>query len=415
METEDQGMNIDEIHTNLITSKWQWLMGYMHPEVFSPGRVPQDISYPTHTFNSKFNDVVNVWKSSSDVGGTVIQHPEHAGKFWIYFAPVNDLLSMTTNPSLDNLHNNLTLNTTYYATSNGPLRLTDFESLYPIDIGEENLGRKSSGPFQGYKKLRVNSAAIVITPTGPLKSNSGVIKVGYTFKRADVDFSKINFQNFDNYFQTSKIYPVKNDTNIICRYRPLKNLLDDFAPYEPCEEFPFFVVYGEGISPEVTFNIKVVRHFEGVVLSQYSQLFYENWQMKPMEFYIQKLAAAAIKDPGIITMENIPQFKDNVTNTISKVSHIFAGVFDKVYSDNPSLFEDNAKLNQEGMYYVTKKIVETAMPDSLKQVAKDMLPFYDPSKTVQDNIRSLSSRYGTDLTLAPSLGNLLNNSIMNYN
>lgn len=409
METEDQLLDMEDVHDSLVIGKWQWLMGYMHPEVFSPGRVPQSVSYPTHTFNSKFTDVVNVWKSSSDIGGTVIQHPERTGKFWIYFAPVNDLLEMTTNPLLDNMHNGITINTSYYASSNGPLKQTDFASLYPVDIGADNLGRKSSGPFQGYKKLRVNSAAMVITPTGPIKSNSGIVKVGFTFKRADVDFTKINFDNFDNYFQSSKIYQVKEQQNIICRYRPMKTLMDEFGPYEPVEEFPFFVVYGEGISPEVTFSVKVIRHFEGIVLSQYSQLFYDNWEVKPIDFYIQKLASSIIRDPEIITMENMTQFKDNLTNTINKISHIFGGVFDKVYKENPSLFEDDAKLNQEGMHHIAKKIVENIVPDHLKDATRKVLAYYDPNKPVKENLENLAKQYGSDLIVSATQNGILNN------
>ena len=397
METEDDVLNMEEVHNNFIIGKWQWLMGYLHPEVFSPGRLPQTTAYPTHTFTSKFNDVVNVWKSRGTYGTTEVEHPELQGKFWLYFSPVADLLSLTNKLS-EGKTPAITLDTTYYATSNGPRRRTDSKALYAIDIGPQNLNRKFAGSFTGYKKLRVNSASLVITPSGPLKSQSGIIKVGYSFRRCDSHFKQIDFDRFENYFQSCKIYQLKNDHQIICRFRPTKDLLDDFAPYHPLIDIPYFVVYGEGISPEVTFNVSVIRHFEGVAMQQYSQLFYSTWEMDQIELYIQKLAAASVKDPDIISSETRDSQPENLQKTIEKIATIFDGIWQKVY--NHEILASNHKLLQEGMYHLTRKVTDSILPPHLKAAADKILPYYNTKLGLKENIKNLAGKYGDDVLQA---------------
>lgn len=392
----------------------QWVYGQLFPEIVSPGQMPLDFKYKTHTFSSRFSDTVNVWNSASydPTTNAIVQHAERKGKLWVYFAPTNDLLSLSSvlGVDLDILNNN----SIFYSSSNGPLPYSAFTVFDHREI-TLNASSKKNISLAGYKKLRVTSAAICIKQIGPEKERSGILKIGMSYKGAIENVPAINFDKFQNYFNISEIIPLADSNEIICRYRLPQHLLETYAPFDPTTNVPYFFIYGEGISSKMSFEIEVIRHFEGMILPEYSNFHNPIAQPKQTPFEIQNEVIRIIeKERNIIqNMEtndtgNTPGFEEEkmqhyrehvhspleplktdtnlsaYENVMSKVGQKITEVGDK--------FNLKAKesLGKQGKKVIIK-VISKAVPDNakLRGIVETVNRVYDMNATFTDNVANV--------------------------
>jgi len=257
----------------------QWTYGQLFPELVSPGPMPKSLKHKTHTFSSRFNDTVSVWGASSldPESNTFLNIPERKGKMWVYFSPINDLLNLSLSTPIGVKQEDMLKKAVFYASSNGPMPSNTFTKLNHREIIMNGTAKRNLS-ITGYKKLRVTSAALVIKQIGPLKERSGILKVGMNYKGAIENVPDIVYDKFENYFSLSKIFHLNDTNEVICRFRLPPQLMEVYAPFEPIQSVPYFFIYGEGISTKISFEVDVVRHFEGMILPEYSSFHASNDQ-----------------------------------------------------------------------------------------------------------------------------------------
>lgn len=392
----------------------QWAYGQLFPEVMSPGPSPHDLKFKTHVFSSTFTDTVNTWSETSfdPAQNAFVQHPERRGKMWIYFSPVNDLLSLSSPLSSGVSQDILNDNSIFYSSSNGPLPYSAFTIFDHREITLNSSSKKNIS-LTGYKKLRVTSGAIIIRQLGPVKDRSGVLKIGFSFKGAIETVPSINFDKFQDYFNISEIIPLNTSSEIICRYRLPTHMINMFAPFEPTLNLPYFFIYGEGISPTMSFDIEVVRHFEGIVMSEYSNFHNPGHQPKQFPFDIQnKIVRNVERKENII--QNISVDKNKSTRTHppllsrrqetaplseNRDPSIYESAFKEIGDAARAVVSDVVAQGKEKAKEAMRKIfinqMKELVPQSLKNKTKLLTDIakkvYDPSKTVYDNAYSYFS------------------------
>lgn len=397
----------------------QWAYGQLFPEIVSPGPMPLDFKYKTHTFSSKFSDTVNVWNSFSYDPETnaIVENSDRKGKLWVYFAPTNDLLSLSTafaDADLDVINDNAI----FYSSSNGPLPDSSFNIFNHREI-TMNASSKRNISLAGYKKLRVTSAAICIKQVGPEKERSGILKIGMSYKGAIENIPAINFDKFQNYFNISEIIPLTESAEIICRYRLPRHLLEKYAPFDPATNVPYFFIYGEGISTKMSLEIEVIRHFEGIILPEYSNFHHSITQPKQTPFEIQNEVIRTIeKERNIIQnieKPNIAQINARPDNEKTRNDREF------VHSPLEHLKNNMANSNYENvMSKVGEKITEVG--DKFNMKAKESLEKQGKkaiiraiSKAMPDNskfrgiVDTVNTLYDRDVSFADNVTNILGN------
>lgn len=342
----------------------QWTYGQLFPEVISPGSQPIEHGYKTHTFTSNFSDTVNPWGDASyDLEtNALINHPQRKGKLWVYFAPTNDLLSLSAGEYSSITNDLVNKFSIFYSSSNGPIPLSDFKNFDHYELTSNGSSKKNIS-LLGYKKLRVTSAAICIKQIGPLKDRSGILKIGMSYKGAIENMADINYDHFENYFMTSKIIQLNNNSEIICRYRLPKHMIDTYAPFDPITSIPYFFIYGEGISTNMSLDINITRHFEGIVLPEYSQFHSGSNQPIQTPFNIQNTVVNSIvNDDNTINPINDHPVKNDTappnkpTNgTINAMSRGKAG--DPLQKMNK---QDNVTAYSKAFNYIGRAVSYTA-------------------------------------------------------
>lgn len=403
---------IEELQDVLLAS--QWTYGQLFPEKWSPGQMPTNIGYKTHTFTSRFSDNVHVWSSTSydESSNSIIQDPGLKGRLWVYFAPLNDLLGLSPPINVEaEVINNSSI---FYSSSNGPLPYN--ENKKNLNYREITLNDSSKRNISliGYKKLRVTSAAISIKQVGPVKERSGILKIGMSYKGAIENIPSIEYEKFDNYFALSKIVHLKESEEVICRYRVPQHLIETYAPFDPTTNLPYFFIYGEGISTNMSLEVEIVRHFEGIILSEYSDFHHQHQQPRQLNFEIQNRIVRNIEDDKN-TIQNI-QLIDDPTNSRPLI----------LPTSNPRFTIENQQENSiiskipEGYLEVVSDIGEqikegindkiTEFKKEAYNMAKEQLLVYlmqnIPGQTKESIARFINEHYNPRLTQEQNRRNL---------
>lgn len=390
----------------------QWAYGQLFPEVMSPGPAPLEFKPKTHVFSSTFSDTVNVWNGTSfdPTTNMIVNNPERKGKLWIYFSPLGDLLSMSIPASIGVTPNTLNDNSVFYSSSNGPLPSSTFQMFDYREI-TLNASSKKNISILGYKKLRVTSAALVITQIGPKKNRSGLLKVGFGFKGAIETVPNIIYDNFQNYFNMSEIMHLNECSKVICRYRLPTYMTDKFAPFDPTLNIPYFFIYGEGISPTMSLEIKITRHFEGIVLPEYSSFHDPSMQPRQYPFSIQNEAVRRMeRKENIIQPIYEPSAQGSATHQhtlttgkngveqseLDEDVPLYKEVFTEVKGVIMDMAAEEFKEHKDAM---TKAAVQTfvktaytAYPNASYYIApiiEDIAANYDSTKTIKEHMQLL--------------------------
>lgn len=361
----------------------QWAYGQLFPEIISPGPLPLKSGYKTHTFSSKFTDTVNVWdiNSYNPDTQTFEEYPERKGKLWVYFAPMNDLLSLSVNLPIGTDVDVLNDNSIFYSSSNGPV---PYSNMSAFDYRELTLNgsSKKNISFLGYKKLRVTSAAIVIKQIGPVKERSGILKIGLGYKGAIESVPSINFDKFQNYFNISDIVQLNTSDEIICRYRLPKHLLHTYAPFDPSTSLPYFFIYGEGISQKMSLHIEVIRHFEGIILPEFSNFHNPGSQPRQTSFIIQDEVVSLLeRDNNII--QNIEETDDKMNPRLNN-GHGSKSILSEKHGHEP--LEPLKMGNDMSMYEKALKSVGQSISAVGERVSSKMPDFKERIVETRDRI-----------------------------
>ena len=381
----------------------QWVYGQLFPEMMSPGPMPRDFKHKTHVFSSTFNDTVSIWNGTSfdPTANTIVNHPERKGKVWVYFSPMNDLLSLSSALSIGVDQTTLNNSAIFYSSSNGPLPYSAFQIFDYREITLNSSSKKNLS-LLGYKKLRVTSAALVITQIGPKKNRSGILKIGLGFKGAIESVPSINFDSFQSYFNMSEIIHLSTCSKVICRYRLPANMTDKFAPFDPTLNIPYFFIYGEGISPTMSLEIKVTRHFEGIVLPEYSSFHDSAYQPQQYPFSIQNKVIRtverkqniihAIYEPHVqVSTSQMPLLtrgkgtgvevaKGNEPEHKGVIAEIRDVIFDIGLSEFQQQKDSLMKTAREEFLKAVWQVFPNSLKDSLGPIVEKVSQNYDPDK-----------------------------------
>lgn len=241
----------------------QWTIGQLFPELIHPGHIiAQNFKTPTVTATLMFNTTLRVQGAvGKTMEGDEIETPNRRGTAWAYFAPYNDLLIMR---NINNMsEETVQKNAAFFSSSAGPAPENDIKEFHWNEIAQ-NDGNKSDATVSTYKKLRINSAAIVIKQLAPLKDYSGILKVGMGYKGMIQGMNSFKFSDFDKHFTMTKTINLAKESDLVIRYRLPFNQYNNFGPYDPTTPVPYFFMLAEGVPPDSSFDITVIRHIEGV-------------------------------------------------------------------------------------------------------------------------------------------------------
>lgn len=246
----------------------QWTIGQIFPELIHPGHgIEKGVKKPTTTATLMFNTTLRAQGGyATTTEGVIIETPNRKGTAWAYFAPYNDFLLMhnPSNVSTDMIQTH----SAFFSSSAGPVPENDTKTFHWNEIAQ-NDGNKSDSTIGTYKELRINSAAIVIKQLAPVRDYSGILRVGFGYKGMIQGMDSFDFSDFDKHFTMTKTINLAKESDLVVRYRLPFNKYDKFGPYDPTTPVPYFFILAEGVPPESSLDITIIRHIEGVPNTMY--------------------------------------------------------------------------------------------------------------------------------------------------
>jgi hypothetical protein len=280
--------------------------------------VPDYLVYPTHIFSSAFERSITVsgdqriliyWnpaitcQNAGAASTTVINNTNcHYMDSASILSPTvgSTTQNIITQPFLGSI-SQAALTSTGILLSGGTLptgSTLNSSAVYLKSInripqtGTGNNAPYTQAPSAGesaFTRLRLLSAYLEISYVGSEQHQSGIFKCGMNTMRYGADFTNpggvaasamggiaagapmTNLAASEvaldlasiNTFPVYKAY--KTDKTISLFYRITDDNLFGFGPYDSSIDFPYYIVSGEGMTPNTTVYVRVVRTFEGVL------------------------------------------------------------------------------------------------------------------------------------------------------
>ena len=267
-DNEKKGLDkIKELQDSINNSRarrYAWAIAYLYPDIYSPIRLPDKYRLPTHIMTNKKQTTMTIGTSHD---------------FAIYFSPLVDCFYNYQFNAAGELYEGMTNNWSNdayvsYADNGGSVTSGTsvgvkyvFNSNGHFDnLSNWNNAIKGSTNLKKFRKVRLLGASIKITYTGKNDELSGIVKIamgikGFTTPLDTEEVTPEEMVNFPEYKTLSL------DKPIVCRYRLSDDDYTDFGPYTPYSTLPYYLIYGKGLQKDSTIFIEMIKHFEGVVVS----------------------------------------------------------------------------------------------------------------------------------------------------